>query len=80
MRLLDDAREVAQNDLKTLTVTGTMVCVFCGHGACRPNCVRHSIPKIVTALEAAEHLVSGEGNIFPDDLDALYDALKDEPA
>lgn len=54
MSILDDAREISRNSLRTLTVTGMMVCVFCGRANCRPNCVRHSLPRIVAVLEAAQ--------------------------
>lgn len=59
MSLSDDSREIADSDLRTMTIpNGDRVCVFCGRGTCRSFCVRRSLPKIVAVIEAATEWVA----------------------
>ena len=75
MSLVDDMKEIAGNSLQTLTVTGAMVCVFCGLPVCRRNCVRHSIPAIVAALEAADRFIDRGGEDDREEWIALSEAF-----
>lgn len=58
MSLLDDARELSNVTLETLTRSGTIVCAVCFKRPHGTGCPVLSLPRIVAALEAAERLVA----------------------